>query len=60
MVGLSEYTEFYDTLVIINGDFWIQIKVTMYGDGVIGCCLLHSLFIPFEVLALFYLNVIKA
>lgn len=56
VVGLSEYTEIYDKLIIISNDLQIQIKV--FRDVVI-CCLLHSLFISFKVLALFYLNMIK-
>lgn len=49
VVGLSEYTELYDKLVIISDDLQIQIKVKVYGDVVICCCLLHNLFYLLKV-----------
>lgn len=58
VVGLSQYSELYDKLIIISDDLQIQIKVNVYGDIVISC-LPHNLLISFKVLALFYLSMIK-
>lgn len=58
VVGLSQYSELYDKLIIISDELQIQIKVNVYGDIVISC-LPHNLFKSFKVLALFYLSMIK-